>query len=56
MARTDEGLYVYLVVLWIAFFGMVGFPYSDPITRRSKQLGALVFVVLVIDSAIRLAP
>ena len=55
MARTDEGLYLYLVVLWIAFFGMVGFPSRAPITRRSKQLGALVFVLLVIDSASRVA-
>ena len=54
MARTDGGLYVYLLVLWIAFFGMVGFPSRDPITRRSKQLGAIVFVALVIDSVARL--
>jgi hypothetical protein len=55
MADTDEGLYVYLVVLWIAFFGMVAFPSRAPITRRSKQLGGLVFVLLVLDSARRLA-
>jgi hypothetical protein len=55
MSRTDEGLYVYLVVLWIAFFGMVGFRSSASITRRSKQFGALVFVALVIDSAVRLS-
>ena len=55
MARTDEGLYLYLVVLWIAFFGMVAFPSREPITRRSKQFGALVFVLLVIDSARRVA-
>jgi hypothetical protein len=53
VADGDEGLYVYAVVLWIAFFGMVGFPSRAPVTRRSKQLGALTFLLLVLDCAVR---
>ncbi len=52
VVRGDAGLYVYAVILWIAFFGMVGFPARAPITRRSKALGALTFVLLVLDSAL----
>jgi hypothetical protein len=56
MARTDEGLYLYAIVLWIAFYGMVGFPARAPITRRSKQLAALTFVLLVVDTALLRRP
>jgi hypothetical protein len=47
----EAGLYVYVVVLWVAFFGMVAFPSRAPVTLRSKQLGALTFVLLVVDCA-----
>ena len=53
MAAEDPGVYVYAVVLWLAFFGMVGFDARSPITLRAKQLGLLTFVLLVIDSAVR---
>jgi hypothetical protein len=52
----EAGLYVYVAVLWIAFFGMVAFPSSWLVTRRSKQLGALTFVLLVVDCATRGTP
>jgi hypothetical protein len=42
---------VYCGVLWLAFFGMVAFDARALITRRSKQLGALVFVILVVEMA-----
>ena len=51
MASTDRGLYVYLGVLWIAFFGMVAFRFSNPITKRAKILGAVTFVLLLIDAS-----
>ncbi len=50
--RGDAGLYVYAVILWIAFFGMVAFPRRAPVTRHAKALGALTFVLLVLDSAL----
>jgi len=52
VGRTDDGSYVYLLVLWVAFFGMVAFPTRHVITIRSKQLGALTFVLLLVDSAV----
>jgi hypothetical protein len=42
---------VYCGVLWLAFFGAVAFDSRAPITRRSKQLGAVVFLVLVAEMA-----
>ncbi len=51
MASQDTGLYLYAVVLWVAFFGMVAFRYSDPVTRRAKILGAVTFVLLIVDSS-----
>ena len=51
MAAPDRGLYVYLGILWIALFGMVAFPARSPITRRAKILGAVTFVLLVVDSS-----
>ena len=44
-------LYVHLVILWAAFFGMVAFRQNALITRRSKQLGALVFAVIIVEAA-----
>jgi hypothetical protein len=52
MLDGDSGLYAYAVVLWLAFFGMVGFPSRSPVTLRAKQLGALTFVLLVVDSMV----
>lgn len=51
MASEDTGLYVYAVVLWMAFFGMVAFSARSPLTRRAKVLGALTFVLLIVDSS-----
>jgi hypothetical protein len=51
MAATDHGLYVYLGVLWVAFFGMVAFGARSPITKRAKILGALTFVLLIVDAS-----
>ena len=51
MARSDPGLYVYAGVLWIAFFGMVAFSSRSPHTRRAKELGAVTFVLLVVDAS-----
>ena len=50
MASTDHGLYVYLGVLWIAFFGMVAFRSRSPVTRRAKILGGVTFVLLCVDA------
>jgi len=50
MIREDPGLLVYLVVLWFAFAGMMAFHSRHPWTRRSKALGAVTFVLLVLDS------
>ena len=44
-------LYVHLAILWAEFFGMVAFRQNALITRRSKQLGALVFVVIIVEAA-----
>jgi hypothetical protein len=44
-------LYVHAVILWAAFFGMVTFRENALITRRSKQLGALTFVVIIVEAA-----
>ena len=41
---------VYGVALWLAFFGMVAFTYANPITRRAKIAGAIVFVVIVVET------
>jgi hypothetical protein len=45
-----DPIYVHVVILWIAFFGIVAPPPRHPIIRRSKQLAALTFVVLVVES------
>ena len=44
-------LYVHAFILWIAFFGMVAFPKNSVVTLRAKQLGALTFVVIIIEAA-----
>jgi hypothetical protein len=51
MIREDPELLVYLVVLWIAFLGMMAFHTRHPVTRRSKALGAVTFVLLVLDAS-----
>ena len=48
-------LLTYATILWLSFFGMVAFDEDDPWTRRSKVIGALTFVVLVIDTVRALA-
>jgi hypothetical protein len=50
MTATDNGLYVYAAILWIAFFGMVAFPAHSPVTRRAKALAGLTFVLLCLDA------
>ncbi len=51
MIEEDPGLLVYLVVLWIAFLGMMAFPFRHPATRHAKALGAVTFVLLVLDAS-----
>jgi hypothetical protein len=43
-------LYVHIVILWLAFFGIVAPPPNHPLIRPAKQLAALTFVVIVIES------
>ncbi len=43
-------LYVHTAILWLAFLGMVAFPSRSPMTRRAKQLGAITFVAIVVES------
>ncbi len=50
MVREDPGLLVYVVVLWLAVFGMMAFRAGHPVTRWSKALGALTFVLLIVDA------
>ena len=52
MASTDPGLYVYAGLLWLAFFGMVACDARSPITRNAKILGALTFVLLIVDASL----
>ena len=48
----DTALILYLVVLWIAAFGIAAPASSRSVVcRRAKQLAAVTFVVLVIDIA-----
>lgn len=51
MTHTDQGLFVYAGILWIAFFGMVAFHARSPVTRQAKILGAVTFVLLVVDAS-----
>ena len=48
-------LLTYATILWVSFFGMVAFAEENPWTRRCKVLGAVTFVVLVIDTVRALA-
>ena len=48
-------LLAYAGLLWVTFFGMVAFDEENSWTRRCKVLGALTFVVLVIDTVRALA-
>jgi hypothetical protein len=48
-------LLTYATLLWLTFFGMVAFDAGNPWTRRSKLLGAVTFVVLVVDTVRSLA-
>ena len=43
-------LYVHAMILWVAFLGMMASPPRSLLLRRSKQLAALTFVVLVVES------
>ena len=49
--HDDTALIVYLVILWIAAVGIAA-PTSSrsPVCRRAKQLAAVTFVVLIVDS------
>ncbi len=51
LVEEDPGLLVYLVVLWVAFLGMIAFPFRHPVTRHAKALGAVTFVLLVLDAS-----
>ncbi len=51
MVTEDPGLLVYVGVLWVAALGMVAFHARHPITRRAKALGAVTFVLLVLDAS-----
>jgi hypothetical protein len=47
----DAALVLYLVVLWIAVLGIMAPETSrSPVVRRAKQLAAVTFVALVVDS------
>ena len=43
-------LYVHAAILWGAFFAMMAAPPRSLLLRRSKQLAALTFAVLVVES------
>ncbi len=43
-------LYVHAAILWAAFFGMMAAPPRSLLLRRSKQLAALTFAVLALES------
>ena len=43
-------LYVHVAILWAAFLGMMGAPPRSLLLRRCKQLAALDFTVLVVES------
>jgi hypothetical protein len=44
-------LYVHAAILWAAFFGMMAAPPQSLMLRRAKQVAALDFAVLVIETA-----
>lgn len=44
-------LYVHIMILWLAFLGIVAPPPRHPLIRPAKQLAALTFVVIVIEAA-----
>ena len=48
-------LLTYATILWLSFFGMVAFEERNPWTLRFKLLGALTFVVLIVDTVRALA-
>ena len=43
-------LYVHAAILWGAFFAMMAAPPRSLLLRRAKQLAALTFAVLVVES------
>jgi hypothetical protein len=43
-------IYVHLAILWLAFFLIVAPRPRSPLIRKGKQLGALTFVVIVIET------
>jgi hypothetical protein len=43
-------LYVHAAILWAAFLGIMAAPPRSLLLRRSKQLAALTFTALVIES------
>ena len=51
----DAALWFYVVVLWLATVGIMA-PVSSRslVCRRSKQLAAVTFLALLIDSATRM--
>jgi hypothetical protein len=51
----DLALWFYVAILWVAVLGIVAPAKSSSlICRRSKQLAAVTFVALLIDSATRM--
>ncbi len=43
-------LYVHAGILWVAFLGIMAAPAQSTLLLRCKQLAALTFTVLVIES------
>ena len=43
-------IYVHALVLWAAFFAVVASPPRSLMLRRAKQLAALDFTVLVVET------
>ena len=51
----DVALWFYLAVLWLATLGiMVPASSRSTVCRRSKQLAAVTFLALLVDSATRM--
>lgn len=47
----SDAMLAYTTVLYLAFFGMVAFDAQALVTKRSKQLGGLVFLVMLVETA-----
>jgi hypothetical protein len=43
-------LYVHTAILWAAFLGIMAAPPRSLFLRRAKQLAALTFILIVVES------